>query len=157
MAALGHCWDNLPWHCLVLDHSCIFAFEPTFTVVQASFLVCFITCFIYYLFVGRVPRPGGSSQSSRSLGVPMSVKKTCAKRTLSDEAVWEWTDAKIIGMYTEPTCSPSCSNFTVKPKARNPGSLPCTATTMSHLNGVVRHGRSPSDSHAVSTQPDINH
>ena len=71
-----------------------------------------------------------------SLAVPMSVKKTRAKRTLSDEDVWEWTDAKIIGMYIELTCSPSYSNFAVKLKARKLGSLLSTSITMSHLNGA---------------------
>lgn len=64
-------------------------------------------------FVGHVPESRESSQSSESLAIPMSVKKTRKKRTQSDEDVWEWTDARIIGTYVELVHSPSNSNLVV--------------------------------------------
>ena len=55
----------------------------------------------FHLFpsTGHVSGSEGPSPSSRSSTVPISVKKTRVKQKLSDEDVWEWPDAKIIGMH----------------------------------------------------------
>jgi hypothetical protein len=118
-------------------------------------LIIFYHMFTYHLFIGHAPRPGESFQSSGSLAVPMSVKKTRAKRKLSDEDVWEWTDARIIGMHTELVHG-TLLNFITQLKARKLGSPLCTATTMSHLSDAMRHGDLPSDLRAVLTQSSIH-
>ena len=66
-----------------------------------TFSLDFIIRFIYPLGAGHALGSRGSSTPSESSAVPISVKKTHPKWQRSDEDVWEWTDAKIIGMSTE--------------------------------------------------------
>ena len=105
---------------------------------------------------GHTLGSGRSSQSSGSSIVPMSAKKMRAKRKLSDEDVWEWTDAKIIGTHVGLTHTPLHSYPAMQPKAKKPGSPPYTAITIFHLNGVTRCGHSPSDSRVVTTRSIIH-
>lgn len=92
------------WHHFGLDHSRIFISRLVFVVVQVGCFLYFVMTHLFSL-IGHVPGLGESS-SSGNPAVPMSVKKTRAKRKLSDEEVWEWADAKIIGMYVELTHTP---------------------------------------------------
>ena len=75
--------------------------EFMYLVVQASSSFHFIARFTNSLGAGHISGSRGSSTLSENSAVPISVKKTRPKRQLSDEDIWEWTDAKIIGTCTE--------------------------------------------------------
>jgi len=62
-----------------------------------SYLLAFVTNFVDAPWQARQSTSGTSSLSSGDSVVPMSVKQSRPKRTMSDEDVWNYPDSKIIG------------------------------------------------------------
>ena len=74
---------------------------------------------------------------SEDLVIPVSVKRTRAKRRKSDEDVWEWPDNKIIGMHETHSCYLCLFKYVQQKKAEKRGSLRYTVTIGSHSSGAV--------------------
>ena len=68
-------------------------------MVQVGCFSLLIINFVDLSLVAWASMSGKSSSSSGDSVVPISVKRARPKRTMSDEDVWDYSNAKIIGIY----------------------------------------------------------